>query len=78
VRSFGLGHVDPANILAAYTELAEIAEECPRGCTHLPDAEDCALNEAAAAGRLSDTGKDRLESLQRLLTTFGDSPRSGG
>src|SRR5690606_11481151 len=78
VRSFGLGHVDPANILAAYTELAEIAENCPRGCTHLPDAEDCALNEAAAEGRLSETGRDRLESLQRLLTTFADSPRSGG
>ncbi len=78
VRSFGLGHVDPSNILAAYTELAEIAENCPRGCTHLRDAEDCALNEAAAEGRLSETGKDRLESLQRLLTTFGDSPRSAG
>jgi ribosome biogenesis GTPase len=71
VRSFGLGHVDPANILAAYTELAEIAEECPRGCTHLPDAEDCALNEAAAAGELNEAGLARLESLQRLLATFG-------
>ncbi|WP_193598534.1 ribosome small subunit-dependent GTPase A [Microbacterium sp. YJN-G] len=71
VRSFGLGHVDRANILAAYTELAEIAEECPRGCTHLPGAEDCALNEAAADGTLGDTGRARLESLQRLLTTFG-------
>ncbi len=70
VRSFGLGHVDPANILAAYTELAEIAEDCPRGCTHLPDASDCALNEEAAAGRLSPTGLSRLESLQRLLQTF--------
>ncbi|WP_309065116.1 ribosome small subunit-dependent GTPase A [Microbacterium sp.] len=71
VRSFGLGHVDPANILAAYTELAEIAEDCPRGCTHLPDASDCALNEAAADGRLGRTGAARLESLQRLLQTFG-------
>ena len=71
VRSFGLGHVDPANILAAYTELAEIAERCPRGCTHLADAEDCALNEAAADGTLGETGLARLESLQRLLTTFG-------
>jgi len=70
VRSFGLGHVDPANILTAYTELAEIAEDCPRGCTHLADAEDCALNEAAADGTLSETGKARLESLQRLLATF--------
>lgn len=71
VRSFGLGHVDPANILAAYTELAEIAEDCPRGCTHLADAEDCALNEAASDGTLGETGKARLDSLQRLLTTFG-------
>ncbi|SJN31131.1 Ribosome small subunit-stimulated GTPase EngC [Microbacterium esteraromaticum] len=70
VRSFGLGHVDPANILAAYTELATIAEECPRGCTHLADAADCALNEAAADGRLNEIGRSRLESLQRLLTTF--------
>lgn len=70
VRSFGLGHVDPANILTAYTELAEIAAECPRGCTHLADAEDCALNEAAADGTLSGTGTARLESLQRLLATF--------
>jgi ribosome biogenesis GTPase len=71
VRSFGLGHVDRANILAAYTELAEIAEDCPRGCTHLPDAEDCALNLAAADGTLGEAGRSRLESLQRLLETFG-------
>lgn len=71
VRSFGLGHVDRANILAAYTELAVIAEDCPRGCTHLPDAEDCALNEAAADGTLHPAGLSRLESLQRLLATFG-------
>ncbi len=48
VRSFGLGHVDPANILRSFTDLAEIAEDCPRGCTHLPDAPDCALIEAVA------------------------------
>jgi len=70
VRSFGLGHVDQANILAAYTELAEIADDCPRGCTHLVDAEDCALNEAAAAGELSAAERSRLDSLQRLLATF--------
>lgn len=70
VRSFGLGHVDPANILGAFTDLALIAEDCPRGCTHLPDAPDCAMNEAVAAGTLGETGKARLDSLQRLLTTF--------
>ena len=72
VRSFGLGHVDPANILAAFTELAEIAEDCPRGCTHLADAPDCALIEAAERGELSETGLARLDSLQRLLQTFAD------
>lgn len=70
VRSFGLGHVDPANILAAFTDLAAVAEECPRGCTHLPDAPDCAIVEAVAEGRLGDRGAARLDSLQRLLTTF--------
>jgi len=70
VRSFGLGHVDPAHILDAFTDLAEIAEECPRGCTHLPDAPDCAIAEAVAEGRLGPRGAARLDSLQRLLTTF--------
>jgi ribosome biogenesis GTPase len=70
VRSFGLGHVDPANILGAFPDLARIAEDCPRGCTHLPDAPDCAMNEAVAAGELGESGRVRLDSLQRLLTTF--------
>lgn len=70
VRSFGLGHVDPASILASFTDLARIAEACPRGCTHLPDAPDCAIVEAVEAGELGETGAARLDSLQRLLTTF--------
>ena len=72
VRSFGLGHVDPANILGAFTDLARIAEDCPRGCTHLPDSPDCAIIEAVEAGELGDTGRARLDSLQRLLATFAD------
>jgi ribosome biogenesis GTPase len=70
VRSFGLGHIDPANILRAFSDLAEVAERCPRGCTHLPDAPDCAIVEAVEAGELGDTGAARLDSLQRLLATF--------
>jgi ribosome biogenesis GTPase len=71
VRSFGLGHVDPANILRAFTDLAAVAEDCPRGCTHLPDSPDCAIIEAVEAGELGETGRARLDSLQRLLATFG-------
>ena len=70
VRSFGLGHVNPDNILRAFTDLAAVAEECPRGCTHLPDAPDCAINEAVEAGELGESGPARLDSLQRLLLTF--------
>ncbi|WP_430646029.1 ribosome small subunit-dependent GTPase A [Agromyces sp. GXS1127] len=70
VRSFGLGHVDPANILGAFADLARIAEDCPRGCTHLPDSPDCAIIEAVEAGELGESGRTRLDSLQRLLATF--------
>ncbi|TDN88443.1 ribosome small subunit-dependent GTPase A [Microbacterium sp. BK668] len=76
VRSFGLGHVDPANILKAFTDLAEVAEECPRGCTHLPDAPDCAIVEAVHEGRLGPRGAARLDSLQRLLETFAERART--
>jgi len=70
VRSFGLGHVNPDNILKSFGDLAKIAEKCPRGCTHLPDAPDCVLVEKAAKGKLGEIGKLRLDSLQRLLLTL--------
>jgi len=66
VRSFGLGHVDTANVLRAFTDLVEIAAGCPRGCTHLADAPDCALDEAVADGRLR---ADRVEDFRRLLVS---------
>jgi ribosome biogenesis GTPase len=68
VRSFGLGHVNPSNILRSFTDLAEVALECPRDCSHLADAPDCALDEAVAEGRLS---ADRVDSMRRLLATLG-------
>ncbi|MFT4285597.1 MAG: ribosome small subunit-dependent GTPase A [Protaetiibacter sp.] len=69
VRSFGLGHVDPANILRGFPDLAAVAEECPRGCTHLADAPDCALDEAVERGELDPA---RVDSLRRLLASLGD------
>ncbi len=68
VRSFGLGHINPDNILRAYPDLEVIAETCPRGCTHMADASDCELVLAAAS--LDEAGRARLDSLQRLLSTF--------
>jgi len=71
VRSFGLGHVDPTNILKSFTDLAELAADCPRGCTHLPDAPDCAIMEGVEAGKIGENGAHRLESFQRLIATLG-------
>jgi ribosome biogenesis GTPase len=46
VRSFGLAHVGPEDLLRAFADLAEVAERrCPRGCSHAADAPDCALDD---------------------------------
>ena len=70
VRSFGLGHVDPEELLDAFADLAELAEDCPRGCTHLEDAPDCSLDEQVAAGGAGSAGPARLISYRRLATTL--------
>ncbi|SDR72550.1 ribosome small subunit-dependent GTPase A [Agrococcus carbonis] len=67
VRSFGLGHVATANVLRGFPDLAEVAEDCPRGCTHLATEEYCELAAAAADGRLEPR---RVDSMQRLLGTL--------
>lgn len=68
IRSFGLGHVNTDGLVDAFRDLAVIAADCPRGCTHLPDAPDCALVERVEkAGELGEIGRQRLDSLQRLL-----------
>lgn len=67
VRSFGLGHVNIDNILRSFTDLAELAKGCPRGCTHRADAPDCNIQERVAAGDLGELGAQRLDSFHRLL-----------
>lgn len=65
VRSFGLGHVDPSTFIEHFPDLAEGAEQCPRGCSH--DEAECALDAWVAAGSAGVSGPVRLESLRRLL-----------
>jgi ribosome biogenesis GTPase len=65
LRSFGLAHVTPDNLIAAFEGFAEAAEECPPNCGHLGGAEDpdCNLDAFAADGG----NPDKLTSLRRLL-----------
>lgn len=62
LRSFGLAHVDPARVVAAFGDLAAGTAGCPRGCTH--DEPECALDDWVASGHADAT---RLDSLRRLL-----------
>ncbi len=63
LRSFGLKHVDPSHVIAAFPDLAAIAQDCPRGCTHQAGQIECALDEAVARGRLA---PGRLASFRRV------------
>jgi ribosome biogenesis GTPase len=61
LRSFGLAHVTPDDVVRAFPDLAEGTAGCPPGCTHL--AEGCALDDWAREHGAS----TRLDSLRRLL-----------
>lgn len=46
IRSFGLAHVSPDDVIGVFDDLAAAVEACPRGCTHLgpPADPECALD----------------------------------
>lgn len=68
IRSFGLAHVDPRQLIEAFPDLYEITEAydggCPRGCTHAATEPECALDEAVQAGAVNPV---RVASYRRLL-----------
>ncbi len=68
VRSFGLAHVTPDEVVAAFPEFAEAAEECPSNCGHLGSPEDpgCMLDDVVGSGAAR---ASRLSSLRRLLAS---------
>lgn len=64
IRSFGLAHVKPEDLIEAFPDLDEMTETCPRGCTHGTDEPECGLDEAVTRG---DADPERVESFRRLL-----------
>jgi ribosome biogenesis GTPase len=63
IRSFGLAHVTPDDVMQAFSDLAEAIEDCPRGCGHLgpPADPECALDGLVGAAA------DRVSAARRLL-----------
>ncbi|MGW5313123.1 ribosome small subunit-dependent GTPase A [Nocardia thailandica] len=68
VRSFGLAHITPDDVIAAFTDLAEAIEDCPRGCTHLgpPADPECALDELPGKER-------RVAAIRQLLSALNSN-----
>jgi ribosome biogenesis GTPase len=68
IRSFGLAHIQPGDIVAAFPEFVEPAEECPTNCGHLgpPEDPECMLDVVTEEGQAT---PGRLESLRRLLAS---------
>ena len=76
VRSFGVSHVGSADVLRGFPDLARVAEDCPRGCTHEDGVVDCALDawasatdgpDASGASAAREERRARVESFRRLL-----------
>ncbi len=65
VRSFGLAHVGPDELLRAFGDIAPGEAGCPRGCTH--DETECGLDDFVASGAAGAGGPARLDSYRRLL-----------
>jgi len=66
IRSFGLAHVDPRQLIEAFSDLAELTVSCSRGCLHGESEPECALDDAVEAGR---TERARVDSFRRLLAS---------
>lgn len=60
IRSFGLAHVEPEQLIRAFGDLAELAADCPRGCTHAAHEPECGLDSGEA-------DPERVTSYRRLL-----------
>ncbi|OBG29699.1 ribosome small subunit-dependent GTPase A [Mycobacterium sp. 852002-51057_SCH5723018] len=66
IRSFGLAHIEPDDVLMAFSDLAEATRDCPRGCGHMgpPADPECALDE------LSGPAVRRVAAARRLLAVL--------
>lgn len=69
IRSFGLAHIEPDDVVLAFSDLAEAVSECPRGCGHMgpPADPECALD------TLTGPAARRVAAARRLLAVLRES-----
>ena len=67
VRTFGISGASTWEILASFSDLNEVANNCPRDCSHLEGSPDCELDAAVASGELK---AERLASFRRLVDSI--------
>jgi ribosome biogenesis GTPase len=69
IRSFGLAHIEPDDVMRAFSDLAGVIEECPRGCGHLgpPADPECALD------ALTGPQARRVAAARRLLSALTEA-----
>ena len=69
IRSFGLAHIEPDDVLLAFSDLAEAIKDCPRGCGHMgpPADPECALD------TLSGPAAGRVAAARRLLAALREA-----
>lgn len=68
IRSFGLAHIQPDDVVASFSDLAHTVEDCPRGCGHRgpPADPECALD------TMTGDPARRVSAARRLLTVLAD------
>jgi ribosome biogenesis GTPase len=66
IRSFGLAHIKPDDVIQAFSDLADAIEDCPRGCGHMgpPADPECALD------ALTGPATRRVAAARRLLAAM--------
>jgi ribosome biogenesis GTPase len=69
IRSFGLAHIEPDDVLQSFSDLAEVIRACPRGCGHLgpPADPECALD------TLDGPAARRVAAARRLLRVLTET-----
>lgn len=69
IRTFGLAHIAPDDVLMAFSDLAEAIQDCPRGCGHMgpPADPECALD------ALTGPAARRVAAARRLLAVLPEA-----